>query len=46
MRRLAAGLALVLSAMTPAPAAAQDQMLDDFDDASAWTLIASDDVQA
>ena len=46
MRRLAAGLALVLSATTPAPAAVQDRMLDDFADASAWTLIASDDVQA
>jgi len=46
MTKLAAVLALVLSTATPMPATAQDRMLDDFDDPSAWTLIASDDVQA
>ena len=32
MRRVAAMLALVLAAATPAAATAQDRMLDDFDD--------------
>jgi hypothetical protein len=44
MRTLAAALVLVLSSTTLA--AAQDRMLDDFDDPSAWSLVASDDVQA
>nr|HET7860477.1 discoidin domain-containing protein [Caldimonas sp.] len=35
---------LALSQTTPATA--QERALDDFDDASAWTLIASDDVKA
>ena len=46
MRTPAAALVLALSATTPATAAAQDRMLDDFDDPSAWTVVASDDVQA
>ncbi|HEX2541194.1 MAG TPA: discoidin domain-containing protein [Caldimonas sp.] len=56
MRRLAAALLLALFAMTQAqgqapghgqaPAAGRDIVLDDFEDASAWTLIASDDVKA
>jgi len=44
MRKLAAVLMLALSATTPAMA--QVRVLDDFDEASAWTLIASDDVKA
>jgi len=48
MRTLAAALVLVLSATAPAPGEAQarDRMLDDFETPSAWTLVASDDVQA
>jgi hypothetical protein len=48
MKTLRAALGAVLFAMTPALAAAQarDTMLDDFDNPSAWTLIASDDVKA
>jgi len=48
MRRLAAALAVALSAAAPAQAEAplRDMILDDFETASPWTLIASDDVQA
>jgi hypothetical protein len=44
MRQLAAALALVLFATTPAKS--QDTMLDDFENPAAWTLVASDDVTA
>ncbi|HEX4233608.1 MAG TPA: discoidin domain-containing protein [Caldimonas sp.] len=48
MRQLAAALLLALSATMPTLATAQvrDTTLDDFENASAWTLVASDDVQA
>ena len=48
MRRLAAALAVALSAAAPAQAEAplRNMILDDFETASPWTLIASDDVQA
>jgi hypothetical protein len=48
MRRLAAALAVALSAAAPAQAEAplRDMILDDFETPSPWTLIASDDVQA
>ncbi|HEY2558742.1 MAG TPA: discoidin domain-containing protein [Caldimonas sp.] len=48
MRKPAAVLVLVLSATTPAMATAQarDTILDDFENPSAWILVASDDVKA
>ncbi len=48
MRSLAAALVLLLAATAPAQGQAQtrDRMLDDFEIPSAWTLVASDDVQA
>ncbi|HSC64810.1 MAG TPA: discoidin domain-containing protein [Caldimonas sp.] len=48
MRRLAAVLGPALFAALPALAQAQprDVMLDDFDNPSAWALVASDDVKA
>ena len=48
MRRLAAALAVALCPAAPAQAEvpARNMILDDFETASPWTLIASDDVKA
>ena len=47
MRAVAAALALLLCTAVPTPAQAQQEtILDDFEAASAWTLVASDDVKA